>query len=400
MARTFFLKYPVLIITLLSILNSNTIAQKKDEDDGDDKTVPEWRYVFQKKYELFRDYGYDWRLGTFFALNSDDGLVLGAGPILYHFGFRTFPYVYRMELLGGGAIPTGRVKFAYRGLWPSISEHGSVDLLAHASELEVRNFYGYGNDTQRDEAKEGDGFYRIPSVEYLIQPTLRYSLGGESLLALGVGFKDFKVREVTDRFINQSNVTTFGDHKTLAYLRLGVVVDTRDHPLAPHSGIYFSAEGRNNVALNDDSSPFQEAIGDLRFYLGGMLGTDIMLALRVSGQKIFGTFPFFESAFLGGTRSLRGVPAERFAGDAMAFGSAELRISVGRWMLLVPTEIGVFGVGDAGRVWVDNDSPGAVHTDLGGGVWVAPLSRDTILSFLVAGSTEGLFVVGGIGFGF
>src|SRR5262245_49447162 len=126
MARTLFLKYLVTIATLLLLVESTTIAQKKEEDDGDDKTVPEWRYVFQKKYELFRDYGYDWRLGTFFALNSDDGLVLGAGPILYHFGFRTFPYVYRMELLGGGAIPTGRVKFAYQALWPAISEHGSL----------------------------------------------------------------------------------------------------------------------------------------------------------------------------------------------------------------------------------------------------------------------------------
>jgi len=128
--------------------------------------------------------------------------------------------------------------------------------------------------------------------------------------------------------------------------------------------------------------------------------TDVMLGLRVRGELINGVFPFHEAAFLGGAGSLRGFASQRFGGDASVLGSVELRISIGRWKLIIPTEVGVFFLADAGRVWVDEESPGDYHTDAGGGIWIAPLNRDVILSIAAASSVEGLFFVGGIGFGF
>ena len=86
-----------------------------------------------------------------------------------------------------------------------------------------------------------------------------------------------------------------------------------------------------------------------------------------------GDVPFHEAAFLGGPGSLRGYPFQRFAGDAAAFGSAELRQPLGQVKLLVRGRLGVFALADAGRVWMDGDSPGDWHTDVGGGLWFETL---------------------------
>jgi hypothetical protein len=70
-----------------------------------------------------------------------------------------------------------------------------------------------------------------------------------------------------------------------------------------------------------------------------------MLALRVGGKQVFGDYPYHEAAYIGGANTLRGFPKQRFAGDASAFGSAELRIPVTRVYILVPGQLGVFALG-------------------------------------------------------
>lgn len=384
----------------LLVTAADSLPAQEGTGAGDDAVVPGWREEFQKEYELFRDYGEDWRLGTFFAVNSEDGLILAGGPILYHFGFRTFPYVYRMELLAGVSIPTGRFKVVYSALWPSLSDRFSLDLHTFISQLELRNVYGFGNNTGRDDELESDGYYTVSSTELYVEPVLSYRIIQDVSVGFGASVRTVNVEDEEERFLSASDFKDFGNNRTVGSLGVSQLIDTRDHPLAPHSGVSLFLEARGYLEVFGNEEPFQKYRGEFRFYLGDTVGTDIMVAARVRGEIISGTFPFYEAAFLGGVSSLRGFPSQRFAGDASLLGSAEIRFSVGRWKIIVPTEVGLFLLADAGRVWVGGQSPGAVHTDAGGGIWIAPLNRDTILSLSVATSEEGFFIGGGIGFGF
>ena len=389
-----FLQALLLALCVIVFIVPSTALAQDSTLSTDDAPTPGWRYEFQRKYELFRDYGHDWRLGILFGLNSEDGLILGAGPILYHFGFRTFPCVSRMELTGGISSSTARYKVAYEGLWPALSQHTSFELKTHVSQLEVRNFYGFGNESQRDEQREEDGFYRVSPQEYFARGILSYRLNGSSSVGLGALVRDFSVGTNTNRYLS-------GGSSTLASVGAVFVVDARDHPMAPHGGMYLRVEGWNTWRLRDNLSSFQKVMGDVRFYYGDTVLTDIMVGVRFHGEVLNGTrFPFFEAAFLGGAGSLRGFSAQRFAGDAMAFANTEIRFSVGRWFIVVPTEVGLFLLCDAGRVWMDGDSPGGLHTDTGAGIWLAPLSRDFIISLGLASSIDGVFAFGGVGFGF
>jgi hemolysin activation/secretion protein len=99
------------------------------------------------------------------------------------------------------------------------------------------------------------------------------------------------------------------------------------------------------------------------------------VALRAGAQRAFGNFPIHEAAMLGGRESLRGFGWNRFSGDAAVFGNAELRVPVVRMELLVRGTLGVIGLADAGRVWVEGDENKDWHTSYGGGLSFTSLGK-------------------------
>ena len=114
---------------------------------------------------------------------------------------------------------------------------------------------------------------------------------------------------------------------------------------------------------------------------------------------MWGEFPFFESAFIGGASTLAGYHSHRFAGDASLYGGAEGRLTIGAAPLALPAIWGVFGNFDLGRVYVDGDSPGGWHTGGGGGLWLGFLDRSNVATLGIETSTEGTLVRAKLGFG-
>ena len=119
----------------------------------------------------------------------------------------------------------------------------------------------------------------------------------------------------------------------------------------------------------------------------GVPGTPT-LALRAGGIRIWGRYPFFEAAFVGGRGSLRGFNSHRFLGDASLYGGAELRLALGSYTLVLPGRWGVFALGDAGRVYLEREASSRWHTAAGGGLWLAFLDRRSTLTFTLARSPE------------
>jgi hypothetical protein len=112
-----------------------------------------------------------------------------------------------------------------------------------------------------------------------------------------------------------------------------------------------------------------------------------------------GTYPFFEAAFLGGP-TLRGLRTNRYAGDGSLYGGAELRFKLADAFLLIPGEIGVFGLGDVGRVFLEGEDSKRWHRGLGGGAYFTTPNRRNSLSLAVARSEgrTGFYVTTGLAF--
>jgi len=124
-----------------------------------------------------------------------------------------------------------------------------------------------------------------------------------------------------------------------------------------------------------------------------------VLAFRVGGKKLWGDFPYFDAAFLGGSETFRTEEKQRYAGDASLYGTTELRVPVAKFPLILPLDVGLIGLADAGRVYVKGDSPGGWHTAAGGGFWVGALNPGISVQLLFTNSKTN-HVVSQIGFAF
>lgn len=106
-----------------------------------------------------------------------------------------------------------------------------------------------------------------------------------------------------------------------------------------------------------------------------------------------GEFPVFEAASIGGRESLRGYRFDRYTGERAGWGGVELRVPIDTVEFIVNGELGVFGLADAGRVWMDGDSPGGWHTAFGGGVWFSAFDKAFSVAWARGDHAHGRFYI-------
>jgi hypothetical protein len=137
--------------------------------------------------------------------------------------------------------------------------------------------------------------------------------------------------------------------------------------------------------------------GEVDAYVGG---SRAHLALRAGGRHTWGDYPWFDAAFIGGHNS-RAYRSDRFAGDSSLYGSAELRLWLGNVNTgIVPVRLGVFGLVEAGRVWLEGENSDTWHPSYGGGLLLQPVGVSTAFNVTVATGDEGTRFYLGAGFGF
>ena len=134
----------------------------------------------------------------------------------------------------------------------------------------------------------------------------------------------------------------------------------------------------------DVEETFGELHGEVAAFLTPRTSFGPTLALRAGGKRVWGGYPFFEAAFVGGAATVRGLREDRYAGDASAYGNAELRVRLGRFFALLPGDYGVFGLADVGRVFLEGESSDVWHTGVGGGFWFAFLEPANTITVALA----------------
>ena len=343
-----------------------------------------------------RDWGSRWVPLTWFNYSSDYGLFVGAGADGTGYDFRRLPYNSHLRVRGGyaTAAQTYRAEFTgeFRGIVPPVI----VRLRMRASGIDVLRFYDFGNETPDTGSTD---FHKVKQQQYLVAPALEFSLSKAASFSLGPVFKFSHTNLEGGTLINSRRpygVEDLGQVGAAADFH----VDTRDHPRAARRGITFRFGGTYYPKALDVTSPFGEGHAEASSYLTARVPLRPTLALRVAGRKVWGTYPFYEAAFVVGDSTVRGFVEHRFVGDAAVFGNVELRLSIARFYLLVPGQLGVFGLGDAGRVYLSGETSDRWHAAAGGGVWLSFLSPANTVSVAAAHSVEGTrwYVKAGLAF--
>jgi hypothetical protein len=344
-----------------------------------------------------RDWGSRWTATTQLGYGPEIGFFVGGGRTYTKYGFRKNPYSSRHRYRAGIAFGPGTYRVDYYGELRRENSSRYADLLLRASGVDVISFRGFGNEIA---APADDEFYRVTQDAYGIHPSVVFGLGSRTSLHVGPSLKYASTDERPDRFL-----ATLGDlYGTGNFGEVGARLtlrhDSRDRPTAATRGVFLEVGGNVYPALWDVDSTFGEVHGEVSTYLTARLPMTPTLALRVGGKKLWGQYPFFESAFIGGASTVRLGMVNRYAGDASAYGSAELRLALARLTLVLPGELGVFGLGDVGRVFLEGESSDRWHGAVGGGISLSYLNRAYTFSLAMASGEEQTGIYAQAGFGF
>ena len=342
-----------------------------------------------------RDWGSRWVPAPWLSFQPNLGLLIGAGAERRGYAFREVPYGSRETLRGAFATGPQRLRVWYEGDFRKLPRRAWASLSFRYSGIDFLRFYGFGNETEITAPPE---FYQITQRQVaaaasltVFPPNSRISLGpffayAETELGRG-GLVD------TLRPYGVDDLVEVG-----AAAR--VEVDTRDRPQTPRRGVHLVATGRLVPKGLDVTEPYGSVSAEAATYLSLGELARVTLALRAGGKRVWGRYPFHAAAYMGGATTLRGYDEQRFAGDAVTYGNAELRLFLTTFKVLLPGELGVLGLGDIGRAYLAGEQSGRWHGAVGGGVWLAFVERGSAVTVTVARSPERWAYYGGLGFMF
>jgi hypothetical protein len=306
-------------------------------------------------------------------------LVLGIVPKLglekYVYGFRDRPYSSLVSLDGEYAFSfQGYAVHAYADKrWEQTPFH--VEAAASVSEFGLLSYHGLGNNTP-DSVSD---FFDIRQRQWRFRPAIGYALGPTTDVSLGPIFRYTSTDSEPRTLIAQQR-----PYGTWSFRQVGAQLRYRhelsDNPGAPRQKFLVDIEGTYYPAALDVVTPYEVVSAHIGSFITFPIVTDPVLVWRAGGTKVWGAFPYFDAAFLGGNRTVRQMQPNLYAGDLSLYVSSELRIPLMSFDAFIPMRAGILGIGEAGRVYLNGNSPGGWHTITGGGVWAGFASQAFIVS--------------------
>ncbi len=357
-----------------------------------------------------RSFGH-WSLGAPALGYAPDVLVyLGYGVTRTSWGFRTLPNKSEQTLRGALATGTMAGQLDYAGTFRRPGTGLGYQLEAYASGLKRFNYFGPGNGSAPVADRNA---YKTRQNVFSFLPAIRYEAGRRWEVRAGPEVRYSQTPEDPTTIVGAQAPTGVGDFGLVAF-HGSVSFDSREKSVpvvnadvtdisAPFGerqrvgGVRVQAAGFVVPEAWDVRAGYSGLDGSVTAYAGGARGH---LALRVGGRKLWGAYPWFDAAYIGGSNN-RGYSSNRFAGDSSLYGNAALHA----WVAtienrVIPIRVGVVAFGDLGRVWLGGEQSKAWHSSFGGGLLAQPASMPLVVNFLTAYSQEGTRFYFGFGYPF
>ncbi len=245
------------------------------------------------------------------------------------------------------------------------------------STREVRNYFGMGNRTA---TSNSDDFFEADRAFIGANLGVAPTLPDGWSFSVGPVFRFSTPVDEEATFLAIERPYGFDDFSQ-AGLVGGLTWDSRDEPALASRGGLLEIEGRYYPSILDVAEPYVGIRGSASINLG--LGGPV-LSLKARAEKVWGTYPYFDGARIGGGSSLRGFTSDRFVGDASILTSAQLRLPVTDFYILLPGTLGIHGLVDAGRVYLEGETSDKWHVAAGGGIWISVFEPKYTLGLTVA----------------
>jgi outer membrane protein assembly factor BamA len=297
-----------------------------------------------------------------------------------------------------GASTQGSYAIILDGQVPAYWDGWRLGLTLNLTRANRFGYYGQGNATHfdKDSTAGRSYFYRVSRRNLGARATVQRRVVGPVRVLVGAtiertDFRDLPGESVFQRDRLAGTITAGDDPFSDAVARVGIVFDTRDLEVDPHTGIFAEALYGAGRGYNRSTAQLRAYTHPLeRLVLAGRLGVE-----AASGAPPLAPQLTMESSdgpivALGGARSLRGYHDGRFVGPGKLIGGLEARYG----LIWAPRllEVKLFAFYDAGRVFSRGESVRltrqGLHAAWGGGVAIA-MMRNTLFTLSGGKGTEG-----------
>lgn len=357
-----------------------------------------------------RDWGStNYRL-PWIGLGPDIGLFVGLGVVFENFDFRKRPYSTQQQVRVGFSFGALRPRIDYYADRRSENSNRHYIVRALVSGIETFNYFGPGNDSVNTDDRD---FHRVKESTGGVEVRVAWDLGDFRVSTGPRG--TYTIHDLDDpRLIAIERPYGTDDIGQVGWTA-GINWNTREYPPGVRDakasddvlrwgpapigtgytvdidGVYYA----DTWNLRDDYTVLR-GTATAAYWLSRS-GPGV--AIRVGGQHNIGEYPYYDAAYIG-AKQVRGLPANRFAGDSSLYGNTMALFKLGRVSLVIPGYWGVFARGDVGRVWVEGEDSNTWHWGYGGGLFFAPWNLSQAVRILVANSDDGVAGYFLLGFGF
>jgi outer membrane protein assembly factor BamA len=297
-----------------------------------------------------------------------------------------------------GASTRGSYSFVADAQAPGLWAGWRIRLTLSAARDNRFGFYGLGNETPYEAdsvTTDAPHFYQTSRTHQAARVTLQRRLVGalRGLVGAGIAHTTFQALSGGSAFSQDSAYVPLTDRT----VRAGLVFDTRDNELVPHSGLMMEA-------LIASGPGYTRTTGSARVFVHPL--ERLVVAARVVGETLSGSptlatqleMESSELPFLavGGYYSLRGYRNARFVGPTKLLGGLEVRYAP-VWAPSV-VELLIVGFYDTGRVFGPGEhlrvTTAGLHHSGGAELAVRFLRNSLLVVGAGAGSDGARMVVG------
>lgn len=309
--------------------------------------------------------------------NNDDRIYVGLGYISVKQKWRKEPFANTQYIDAKYSLSQKGFSSTYYSTFRQLIGKWNLNNYANFDQIRWTNFYGLGNETEL--ISKDRNFYRVRSEEFIGKVGIDRVIKNQHRFYINGFLQTYKTLNDTDRYLaKQTTVNPLQSRITNNYAggALGYVYQNINDSVLPVKGIAFNIYGSYIDDIKRSKGSIEKYGAETNIYLP--ITPKFNLFLRAGGTTLSGTPQFYQYNRIGGSETLRGYQRDRFYGNSTAFSQNELRYITNFRSRIINGKIGVFGLYDAARVWLDGEDSNTWHTSFGGGIILSPFNRISI----------------------
>lgn len=347
----------------------------------------------EERYEsIFRQERYDVAISPYYELSSENGLIFGIGPQITVYDFRVQPYDYTVSVIPAYATKSSSLEIDLKARFYGIMPKSFIDARIKKTNMNLQNFFGFGNETSFDKSFEENEFYRTEQEFLMLEGAITTYLLEPIIIRprLAYIYADTKLRNPA--LLNGFPGGNMGlNGMNQLRMSLSLIYDSRDNPDNPQNGLFLNFTGNYYPPIFSIKKHFMSLGGEIRGFVKTDFLTETVTGIKISSNMITtNEYPFFQSVFIGGSETLPGYSRERFAGRSGVSGLLESRFLLGNSNLIIPAKFGFHLFAGTGRVYIYGEDSDKWHSSVGSGLWLSFLNRKYTVSLTTAVSPENL----------